>query len=419
MSRSIKVIGEDKITTTFVLLFMACVWGLFIQSAFTQTYREWYLLLLYGRVALVVLALVYVVLIRIFSISNALFHYFLVCMALQGVYGYLEPSSQIEFYQYCYYLLLLAVLSYNGGLRKFISYYTLPILGCLIFPVFGKDSNLYSSVGVFAFNFTTPIAITVVSVLILKLATDKYEVLTKNIELQREMYAQSQRSREEIKSELEKLKIELKHEITKNTRFKVARQVAHDVRSPIAALKVLLKVDQGLSSEVREILDSVVERITGITNDLLNSERNQEEQLCNVEKVVKDLVLEEKVHRENISIEYRVENKEVKIPSSVLTRVLANLIGNAADAMNGIGKVYLETINKDEGLFLHVWDRGPGLDPSIKSNYLEEGVTSKREGYGLGLSYISNVLQENGGRLLPIVREGNRTKVSVVLPVVV
>lgn len=94
-----------------------------------------------------------------------------------------------------------------------------------------------------------------------------------------------------------------------------------------------------------------------------------------------------------------------EIPKSVsadeICSLLGNLIENAMDELvkyeNGIIKVYLHGSN--EGLEIRIQDNGPGIDPSVKENLFDRGVTTKEGNRGTGLSIVKKIVDCAGGKI--------------------
>ncbi len=91
---------------------------------------------------------------------------------------------------------------------------------------------------------------------------------------------------------------------------------------------------------------------------------------------------------------------QVPLNRALFSWVLENLIRNAVDAMEGEGAITIEII-PDEG-FVHVdvTDTGKGIPTSQFRTVFEPGFTTKKRGWGLGLSLSKRIIEQyHGGRI--------------------
>jgi signal transduction histidine kinase len=86
---------------------------------------------------------------------------------------------------------------------------------------------------------------------------------------------------------------------------------------------------------------------------------------------------------------------------SELNQIWTNLIVNAADAMNGKGKLTVRTSRDDGYVKVEVRDTGPGIPPEIRSRIFEPFFTTKPvgEGTGLGLDTVMKIARNHRGNV--------------------
>lgn len=96
--------------------------------------------------------------------------------------------------------------------------------------------------------------------------------------------------------------------------------------------------------------------------------------------------------------------------------VLDNLLRNAYEAMPEGGRVTMTARADERDAVLEVADTGPGLDPSVLERALEPYVSTKEEGFGIGLSLSRAILHGHGGRLEIDSKPGEGATVRVRLP---
>ena len=69
-------------------------------------------------------------------------------------------------------------------------------------------------------------------------------------------------------------------------------------------------------------------------------------------------------------------------------------------------------------LFIRLSDNGPGIPESILDEVFQPFFTTKEEGTGLGLSIAARIIEQHGGSLELISKEGEGTTFIITLPVV-
>jgi signal transduction histidine kinase len=74
--------------------------------------------------------------------------------------------------------------------------------------------------------------------------------------------------------------------------------------------------------------------------------------------------------------------------------VIENLLKNALDAMEGKGFIYVDIINQPGTLTIDVTDTGKGINKQNVSKVFKPGFTTKRRGWGLGLSLSKRIIEQ-------------------------
>jgi signal transduction histidine kinase len=219
-----------------------------------------------------------------------------------------------------------------------------------------------------------------------------------------------------------------------------ASQVAHDIRSPLAALDSALKDVSQLPEERRLVVRSAVSRIRDIANDLIEKNRRlgasaddvsspqgpsaEEPSVQLLSSHVEPLVTEKRLQfrsKAGIVIDSRLEAGSyglfARIQPAEFKRVLSNLVNNSVEALAGAGMVVVSLSNDGGQAVLKVEDDGQGMPPEVLARLGERGFThGKAGGSGLGLHHARAAVESWAGTLSVQSQPGRGTAVTLRLP---
>lgn len=213
----------------------------------------------------------------------------------------------------------------------------------------------------------------------------------------------------------------------------LASQVAHDIRSPLAALKAGLggtlrkdesqaSVMQGAASRIEEIANDLLARyrhervLPGLSTHLSGAPATEQDAVPLVEGVV----AERRAASPEADLRFERGGDGpawIRVGRGEFARALSNIVGNALEAVGPRGLVRLTLINKGGEVAICVADDGPGIAPGVLSKLARPGFTSgKAGGSGLGLAHAKVALESWGGRLEIESELGRGTSVRLILP---
>jgi signal transduction histidine kinase len=84
----------------------------------------------------------------------------------------------------------------------------------------------------------------------------------------------------------------------------------------------------------------------------------------------------------------------VKMNASLFEWVIENLCKNAVDAMEGSGTITLTLLEEADQVVIEVADTGKGIKKKDVKNVFTPGFTTKKRGWGLGLSLARRIVEE-------------------------
>lgn len=97
-----------------------------------------------------------------------------------------------------------------------------------------------------------------------------------------------------------------------------------------------------------------------------------------------------------ISIENQsqVNQLQVSLNKPLFAWVIENLCKNAVDAMDGEGQIRFEILNDDSNyIFIDIHDTGKGIPVNKQKTIFKPGYTTKKRGWGLGLSLVKRIIE--------------------------
>lgn len=224
----------------------------------------------------------------------------------------------------------------------------------------------------------------------------------------------------------EKLRIALAEEMAAQ-----ARQVAHDIRSPVAALELASRATSELPEKTRLLIVSAVGRIHDIANSLADRKPGAypasefpATPRC-LAPLIDPVVNEKRLEfssRPDIKIEFRIDESAHDLYAVVepvdFKRMLSNLINNSAEAFDERGGTVTVKLNALGGRAqIIVDDDGKGIAPDIIAKLGRRGEThGKAGGTGLGLYHARTSAESWGGSLKITSDLGKGTTTTVDLP---
>lgn len=251
----------------------------------------------------------------------------------------------------------------------------------------------------------------------------------------------------QLKSAIDILLVEIRTLQTKMQEYgrlkgtlELAGQVAHDIRSPLAALAMADSQLAALPEDTRVMIRSAIGRIRDIANHLL--ERNRaamnstaslngaiavSEPICPhlLSSLIEEVLTEKRMQfrtKLGIEIEGQLHQDSYflfsKVQSIELKRVLSNLINNSVEALDQTGRVTICLEPKGVSqVQIQIKDTGLGIPKEILSKLGERGQSyGKEAGSGLGLFHAKGAVESWAGTLEIRSRTGQGTEVVLTLP---
>ena len=213
---------------------------------------------------------------------------------------------------------------------------------------------------------------------------------------------------------------------------KLAAEVAHSIRNPMTSIKMrLFSLERTLelSPTQREDLAVVAAEMRHLDNIVRNFLEFSRPPKLKMQKVnVSELVdsalklLQNRFELLGLEIVHQPQFlPQIEADPELLKEVLVNLLVNACEAMGQGGRL---TVTEAEAAVerlgravqVRISDTGPGVLATLQDKVFEPFFSTKEDGTGLGLSIAQRIVEEHGGRLELISREGQGATFVITLP---
>jgi PAS domain S-box-containing protein len=236
--------------------------------------------------------------------------------------------------------------------------------------------------------------------------------------------------------------IAMEQELRKRDRLaaagSLAAGVAHEIRNPLSALDLNLKLlrdeismPTASRSEIDsyfEILTAEIRRLQKITSSFL--------QLSRPEPLVRNIIpihdpltqvlrlLETEAREKGVSfiLDLAVQAAPVYADRNKLEQLFLNILINALQAMPNGGSISVRTVLVDQdggsAVSIAITDEGVGIPRENIPRLFDPYFTTRPEGTGLGLAIADRIATDHGGNILVDSKPGSGTTMTIVLPLI-
>lgn len=179
----------------------------------------------------------------------------------------------------------------------------------------------------------------------------------------------------------------------------MAKETAHQLGTPLSSLLAWIEVlkfrdvdEKTIAEMSRDLgrLETVTERFSKI-----GSAPNLEQQ--DINKVIENTLaylktrLSKKVNFSHTSTNGNKIHASINVP--LLEWVLENIIKNGVDAIGGEGNISIHVTDQSQFVYIDISDNGKGIPKGERKTIFEPGFTTKKRGWGLGLSLTKRIIE--------------------------
>ena len=179
----------------------------------------------------------------------------------------------------------------------------------------------------------------------------------------------------------------------------LSKETAHQLGTPISSLMAWVEIlkDNYPDDELIPEMDKDVKRLELIAERFSKIGSLPEPVDASMNEVLTHVIdyMDRRTSKKvEIVSELPAENVVVKMNASLFEWVIENLCKNAVDAMEGRGRIVLSLYEEGSKVSIEVADNGKGIRKKDLKNVFTPGFTTKKRGWGLGLSLAKRIVEE-------------------------
>jgi signal transduction histidine kinase len=179
----------------------------------------------------------------------------------------------------------------------------------------------------------------------------------------------------------------------------MSKETAHQLGTPISSLMAwveLLKMQNIDENLIREF-EKDTQRLEKITERFSKIGSVPELLLTDVAETIRSTVSYLKT-RSSTKVKFILDfeesaHYEAPLNAALFSWVIENLCKNAIDAMNNSGVIQISMVEKGNQLMIDVADNGKGIAKAFHKTVFQPGFTTKKRGWGLGLSLARRIVE--------------------------
>jgi signal transduction histidine kinase len=216
--------------------------------------------------------------------------------------------------------------------------------------------------------------------------------------------------------------------------------VSHELKTPLTSIRMFAEMlkdgrlhDGQKRAHYLDIMVSETERLTRLINNVLDfsrmerGEKRYTMKRCDVVELCAGVVDSQRVRLENNGFEVTFTTHTgalyVKADEEAIKQAVVNLLSNAEKYSDDVKQIEVEIGRKGRLAVISISDRGIGI-PAAEADKIfgefyrvDDTLTSKVKGAGLGLTIARRILHDHGGDIRYAARQGGGSAFQIMLPI--
>lgn len=260
---------------------------------------------------------------------------------------------------------------------------------------------------------------------------DRRDNLLMNESIRKIVDLMSETMQEAMLADIEKDALTKSDDLAKRLEFinSKSRYVVHEIRNQLSICELYANIiekhcelkDNVDCTNAVDCIKTAVKIASSALMDLKSLD-NKDLQVYNVKDMVEKAILLSKVYANNKSVEFTTKfddkNSSIFADEAKFLASLVNIIKNAIEAINEVGKILITTSIKDDFISIVVSNNGDKIPDEIQQKIFDDGFTTKTSGSGIGLFVCRQSLEEQFARLELLKSDEDSTDFEILVSMV-
>ena len=179
----------------------------------------------------------------------------------------------------------------------------------------------------------------------------------------------------------------------------MAKETAHQLGTPLSPLMgwVSMLKTKGVEDTITTPMEADLKRLETITNrfsKIGSLPIKKRTDIVGASHDVFDYIAGKASKGITFTFYSSTNEIHLKINKELYCWVVENLLNNAIDAVVGEGKIELSLLEEKDRVLINVIDTGKGIPKRLVKRIFQPGVTTKKRGWGLGLSLCRRIIED-------------------------
>ncbi len=180
----------------------------------------------------------------------------------------------------------------------------------------------------------------------------------------------------------------------------LSKETAHQLGTPISSLLAWVEIlkEENVNPDLMTEMEKDVNRLRTIAERFSKIGSIPELSPISIDAILQNSLSYMRKRTSNkVQITYQTKSEEpivVALNQPLFEWVIENLCKNAIDAMEGEGQINVDVFQEKEKVIIDVSDTGKGIPKSKFDAVFSPGFTTKKRGWGLGLSLVKRIIEE-------------------------
>jgi len=179
----------------------------------------------------------------------------------------------------------------------------------------------------------------------------------------------------------------------------MARETAHQLGTPLTSLQGWIEIlkEQRVADDISSEMEKDINRLKLISDRFGKIGSSPHLEQCNIVPQIANMIAYiNRLAPEKVKIELHTSEDSVmaNISASLFDWVIENLLKNALDAMSGNGRIDIYLKENISQIVIDIRDTGKGISSQNLRKIFKPGFTTKKRGWGLGLSLCKRIIEQ-------------------------